>query len=98
MNRGSLLRGRGRSIEQHINIVNRVTLQSFWFIFFMPPPFIMGGHIASPLFLVVVINSMGTLDLAVLFTPFTPNRQNKNQVHRNTCADVRQGTPSSEVV
>ena len=82
MNRGSLLRGRGRSIEQHINIVNRVTLQSFWFIFF----------------LVVVINSMGTLDLAVLFTPFTPNRQNKNQVHRNTCADVRQGTPSSEVV
>ena len=82
INRGSLLRGRGRSIEQHINIVNRVTLQSFWFIFF----------------LVVVINSMGTLDLAVLFTPFTPNRQNKNQVHRNTCADVRQGTPSSEVV
>ena len=69
-------------LEQHINIVNRVTLQSFWFIFF----------------LVVVINSMGTLDLAVLFTPFTPNRQNKNQVHRNTCADVRQSTPSSEVV
>ena len=69
-------------LEQHINIVNRVTLQSFWFIFF----------------LVIVINSMGTLDLAVLFTPFTPNRQNKNQVHRNTCADVRQSTPSSEVV
>ena len=81
MNRGSLLRGRGRSIEQHINIVNSHALKLLVYFF-----------------LVVVINSMGTLDLAVLFTPFTPNRQNKNQVHRNTCADVRQGTPSSEVV
>ena len=40
----------------------------------------------------------GRHDLAVLFTPFTPNRQNRNQVHWNTCAGVRQSTPSSKVV
>ena len=40
----------------------------------------------------------GRLDLAVLFTPSTPNRQNRNQVHWNICAGVRWSTPSSEVV
>ena len=34
----------------------------------------------------------GGLDLAVVFTPFTPDRQNKN-----ICAGVLQGTPSFEV-
>ena len=38
------------------------------------------------------------LDLAVLFTPSTPNRQNRNQVRWNICAGVRQSTPSFEVV
>ena len=42
--------------------------------------------------------SRGRLDLAVLFTPSTPNRQNRNQVHWNICAGVRRSTPSSEVV
>ena len=41
---------------------------------------------------------MGRLDLAVLFTPSTPNRQNRNQVRWNICAGVRRSTPSSEVV
>ena len=40
----------------------------------------------------------GRLDLAVLFTPSTPNRQNRNQVRWNICAGVRQSTPSFEVV
>ena len=40
----------------------------------------------------------GRLDLAVLFTPSTPNRQNRNQVRCYICAGVRQSTPSSEVV
>ena len=40
----------------------------------------------------------GRLDLAVLFTPSTPTRQNRNQVHWNICAGVRWSTPSSEVV
>ena len=40
----------------------------------------------------------GRLDLAVLFTPSTPNRQNRNQVRWNICAGVRRSTPSSEVV
>ena len=40
----------------------------------------------------------GRLDLAVLFTPSTPNRQNRNQVHWNICAGIRRSTPSSEVV
>ena len=40
----------------------------------------------------------GRLDLAVLFTPSTPNRQNRNQVHWNICAGVRRSTPSTEVV
>ena len=40
----------------------------------------------------------GRLDLAVFFTPSTPNRQNRNQVHWNICAGVRRSTPSSEVV
>ena len=38
------------------------------------------------------------LDLAVLFTPFTPNRQNRNQVRWNICAGIRRSTPSYEVV
>ena len=42
--------------------------------------------------------SRGRLDLAVLFTPSTPNRQNRNQVRLNTCAGVRQSTSSSDVV
>ena len=41
---------------------------------------------------------LGRLDLAVLLTPSTPNRQNRNQVHWNICAGVRRNTPSSEVV
>ena len=40
----------------------------------------------------------GRLDLAVLFTPYTPNRQNRNQVCWNICAGVRRSTPSFEVV
>ena len=40
----------------------------------------------------------GRLDLAVLFTPSTPNRQNRNQVRWNICAGVRRSTTSSEVV
>ena len=40
----------------------------------------------------------GRLDLAVLFTPSTPNRQNTNQVCWNICAGVRRSTPYSEVV
>ena len=46
----------------------------------------------------VNIFTWGRLDLAVLFTPSTPNRQNRNQVHWNICAGVRRSTPSSEVV
>ena len=42
--------------------------------------------------------SWGRLDLAVLFTPSTPNRQNRNQVRWNICAGVRWSTPSFEVV
>ena len=42
--------------------------------------------------------SRGRLDLAVLFTPSTPNRQNRKQVRWNTCAGVRRSTPSFEVV
>ena len=40
----------------------------------------------------------GRLDLAVLFTPSTPKRQNRNQVRWNICAGVRRSTPSFEVV
>ena len=36
--------------------------------------------------------------MTVLFTPSTPNRQNRNQVHWNICAGVRRSTPSSKVV
>ena len=43
-------------------------------------------------------NTWGRLDLAVLFTPSTPNRQNRNQVRWNTCAGVRRSTPSYKVV
>ena len=43
-------------------------------------------------------SSRGRLDLAVLFTPSTPNRQNRNQVRLNICAGVRRSTPSYEVV
>ena len=42
--------------------------------------------------------SRGRLDLAVPFTPSTPNRQNRNQVCWNICAGVRWSTPCSEVV
>ena len=35
------------------------------------------------------------IDLAALFTPSTPNRQRRNQVHWNTCAAIRRSTPSS---
>ena len=42
--------------------------------------------------------SGGRLDLAVPFTPSTPNRQNRNQVCWNICAGVRRSTPYSEVV
>ena len=41
---------------------------------------------------------VGRLDLAVLFTPSTLNRQNRNQVHWNICAGVCRSTPYSEVV
>ena len=44
------------------------------------------------------LDTWGRLDLAVLFTPSTPNRQNGNQVRWNTCAGVRGSTPSHEVV
>ena len=37
-------------------------------------------------------------DVAVSFTPSTPNRQNRNQVRWDTCAGERRSTPSSEVV
>ena len=40
---------------------------------------------------------MGRLDLAVLFTQSTSNMQNRNQVRWNTCAGVRQSTPSTKV-
>ena len=40
----------------------------------------------------------GRLDLAVPFTLFTPNRQNRNQACWNICAGVRRSTPYSEVV
>ena len=40
----------------------------------------------------------GEHDLAVLFTPFTPDRQNTNQGHRNICAGILQRAPSSEMV
>ena len=49
-------------------------------------------------FITVYILSWGRLDLAVLFTPSTPTRQNRNQVHWNICAGVRRSTPSFEVV
>ena len=39
----------------------------------------------------------GRLYLAVLFTPSTPHRQNRNQVRWNTCAGIRGSTPPSEV-
>lgn len=40
----------------------------------------------------------GRLDLAVLYTLFAPNWQNRNQVDMNNCAGVLQSTPSSEEV
>ena len=46
----------------------------------------------------VLVCFWGRLDLAVLFTPSTPNRQNRNQVRWNICAGVRRSTPSPEVV
>ena len=39
----------------------------------------------------------GRLDLAVLFTPSTPNRQNRNQVRCNICAGVRRSTVNGPV-
>ena len=59
------------------------------------PPFYFGtGHVtvlSAPPWKMEY--SGGRLDLAVLFTPSTPNRQNRNQVHWNTCAvlPVRSG-------
>ena len=50
------------------------------------------------IFSIVQYVNRGRLDLAVLFTPSTPNRQNRNQVRWNICAGVRRSTPSSEVV
>ena len=44
------------------------------------------------------LETWGRLDLAVLFTPSIPDRQNRNQVRWNICAGVRQSTPYSEVV
>ena len=44
------------------------------------------------------LSPWGRLDLAVLFTPSTPNRQNRNQVRWNIYAGVRRSTPSFEVV
>ena len=43
-------------------------------------------------------DSWGRLDLAVLFIPSTPNRQNRNEVRWNTCSGVHRSTPSSKVV
>ena len=40
----------------------------------------------------------GRLDLAVLFTPFTPNRQNSNQVVLEHLYRRTPATPSSKVV
>ena len=53
-----------------------------------------------PVHFALNINSFirGRLDLAVLFTPSTPNRQNRNQVRWNICAGVRRSTPSFKVV
>ena len=45
-----------------------------------------------------IVISWGRLDLAVLFTPSTPNRQNRNQVRWNTRGGLRLSTPSSKVV
>ena len=42
--------------------------------------------------------SRGGLDLAVLFTTFTPNKQNRNQVLWKICAGVLRHTPSSAVM
>ena len=47
---------------------------------------------------ILLILTTGRLDLAVLLTPSTSNRQNRNQVRWNTCAGVRRSTPSSKVV
>ena len=44
------------------------------------------------------VNIRGRLDLAVLFTPSTANRQKRNQVRWNICAGVLRSTPSFEVV
>ena len=43
-------------------------------------------------------HTWGRLDLAVPFTPSTPNRRDRNQVRWNICAGVRRSTPSYEVV
>ena len=52
----------------------------------------------APAVAVHVVVCRGRLHLAVLFTPFTPHRQNRNQVRCNTCAGVHGSTPSFEVV
>ena len=60
-----------------------------------------GLDLAVPLTLLLRtdrIEILDRLDLAVLFTPSTPNRQNRNQVRWNTCAGARWSTPSSKVV
>ena len=43
----------------------------------------------------LIVQNRGRLDLAVIFTPFIPDRQNTNQVQRNICAGALQRTPSS---
>ena len=43
----------------------------------------------------LIEQNRGRLDLAVIFTPFIPDRQNTNQVQRNICAGALQRTPSS---
>ena len=52
---------------------------------------VMHGVISLP-------DSMGRLDLAVPFTPFTPNRQNSNQVVLEHLCRRTPATPSSKVV
>ena len=65
-----------------------------------PPPGTAGSSWSCSLVLVKASTlslSRGRLDLAVPFTPSTPNRQNRNQVCWNICAGVRRSTPYSEV-
>ena len=63
------------------------------------PPFFLHRYASFHLYCTMPsVLSMGRLDLAVLFTPSTPNKQNRNQVLWNICAGVRRSTPSFVVV